>query len=110
METYSLWLKNENKAIIKKKILSYKKNSKTVLVKTLYSGISKGTERLVASGNISKDQFDIMKSPFQEGSFSFSNKRDLACSNKRDLRPKKKSAEKKIGRKSLGPKKQKNGI
>ncbi len=71
METYSLWLKNENKAIIKKKILSYKKNSKTVLVKTLYSGISKGTERLVASGSISKDQFDIMKSPFQEGSFSF---------------------------------------
>ena len=71
METYSLWLKNQNKAIIKKKILSYKKNSKTVLVKTLYSGISKGTERLVASGNISKDQFDIMKSPFQEGSFSF---------------------------------------
>ena len=71
METYSLWLKNENKPIIKKKILSYKKNSKTVLVKTLYSGISKGTERLVASGNISKDQFDIMKSPFQEGSFSF---------------------------------------
>ena len=71
METYSLWLKNKNKPIIKKKILSYKKNSKTVLVKTLYSGISKGTERLVASGNISKDQFDIMKSPFQEGSFSF---------------------------------------
>ena len=71
METYSLWLKSENKPFIKKKILSYKKNSKTVLVKTLYSGISKGTERLVASGNISKDQFDIMKSPFQEGSFSF---------------------------------------
>ena len=51
METYSLWLKNKNKPIIKKKILSYKKNSKTVLVKTLYSGISKGTERLVASGD-----------------------------------------------------------
>ena len=26
METYSLWLKNKNKPIIKKKILRYKKN------------------------------------------------------------------------------------
>ena len=57
--------------IIKKKSLNFKINSKTVLIKTLYSGISKGTEKLVASGKISKDQFEIMKSPFQEGTFSY---------------------------------------
>ena len=71
METYSLWLENKNKPIIKKKSLNYKINSKTVLIKTLYSGISKGTEKLVASGKIGKDQFEIMKSPFQEGKFSY---------------------------------------
>ena len=71
METYSLWLENKNKPIIKKKSLNYKMNSKTVLIKTLYSGISKGTEKLVASGKIGKDQFEIMKSPFQEGKFSY---------------------------------------
>ena len=71
METYSLWLENKNKPIIKKKSLNFKVNSKTVLIKTHYSGISKGTEKLVASGKISKDQFKIMKSPFQEGTFSY---------------------------------------
>ena len=71
METYSLWLENKNKPIIKKKSLNFKINSKTVLIKTLYSGISKGTEKLVASGKISKDQFEIMRSPFQEGTFSY---------------------------------------
>ena len=71
METYSLWLENKNKPIIKKKSLNFKVNSKTVLIKTHYSGISKGTEKLVASGKISKDQFEIMKSPFQEGTFSY---------------------------------------
>ena len=74
METYSLWLENKNKAIIKKKSLNYKINSKTVLIKTLYSGISKGTEKLVASGKIDKDQFEIMKSHFQEGKFSYTIK------------------------------------
>ena len=71
METYSLWLENKNKPIIKKKSINYNINSKTVLIKTLYSGISKGTEKLVASGKIGKDQFEIMKSPFQEGKFSY---------------------------------------
>ena len=71
METYSLWLENKNKPIIKKNSLNFKNNSKTVLIKTLYSGISKGTEKLVASGKIGKDQFEIMKSPFQEGKFSY---------------------------------------
>ncbi len=71
METYSLWLENKNKPIIKKKSLNFKNNSKTVLIKTLYSGISKGTEKLVASGKIGEDQFEIMKSPFQEGTFSY---------------------------------------
>lgn len=71
METYSLWLEKINKAVIKKKKITYKNNNKTVLVKTLYSGISKGTEKLVTEGKIDKDQYQLMQAPFQEGSFNF---------------------------------------
>ena len=71
METYSLWLENKNKPKIKKKLLRPSNKTNTLIIKTLYSGISKGTEKLVSSGFVGKDQYKIMKSPFQEGTFSF---------------------------------------
>jgi len=71
MKSQSLWLIKKNKPEIQSKDISYKKNKKTVLVKTLYSGISKGTEKLVANGKVHISQFDIMKCPLQEGAFSF---------------------------------------
>ena len=71
MKSQSLWLIKKNKPKILSKDIYYKKNNKTVLVKTLYSGISKGTENLVASGKIYKSQFKIMRCPFQDGNFSF---------------------------------------
>ena len=71
MKSQSLWLIKKNKPKILSKDIYYKKNNKTVLVKTLYSGISKGTENLVARGKIHKSQFKIMRCPFQDGNFSF---------------------------------------
>ena len=71
MKTHSLWLIKKNKPKIISKSLKYKKNNKSVLIKTLYSGISKGTESLVANGKVDKSQFQVMKSPFQEGNFNF---------------------------------------
>ena len=71
MKSQSLWLIKKNKPRILSKDIFYKKNDKTVLVKTLYSGVSKGTESLVTSGKVHKSQFEIMKCPFQDGSFSF---------------------------------------
>ncbi len=71
MKSQSLWLIKKNKPKILSKDIYYKKNDKTVLVKTLYSGVSKGTETLVTSGKVHKSQFEIMKCPFQDGSFSF---------------------------------------
>lgn len=38
-----------------------------VLVKTMFSGISRGTEALVFRGDVPESQFDIMRAPFQEG-------------------------------------------
>jgi threonine dehydrogenase-like Zn-dependent dehydrogenase len=40
-----------------------------VLVRTLYSGISRGTEALVFRGEVPVSQREAMRAPFQEGSF-----------------------------------------
>lgn len=40
-----------------------------VLVETLYSGISRGTESLVHQGRVPVSQHDAMRAPFQEGRF-----------------------------------------
>jgi threonine dehydrogenase-like Zn-dependent dehydrogenase len=40
-----------------------------VLVRTLYSGISRGTETLVFRGEVPPSQYAMMRAPFQEGDF-----------------------------------------
>jgi threonine dehydrogenase-like Zn-dependent dehydrogenase len=40
-----------------------------VLVRTLFSGISRGTETLVFGGRVPPGQYDAMRAPFQEGDF-----------------------------------------
>ena len=40
-----------------------------VLVRTLYSGISRGTEALVFRGEVPPSQYQAMRAPFQEGEF-----------------------------------------
>ncbi|MEW1778291.1 dehydrogenase [Streptomyces sp. NPDC086777] len=40
-----------------------------VLVRALYSGVSRGTETLVFRGGVPKSQHDVMRAPFQEGDF-----------------------------------------
>lgn len=42
-----------------------------VLVRTLFSGISRGTEALVAAGRVPASQHAAMRAPFQEGEFPF---------------------------------------
>jgi threonine dehydrogenase-like Zn-dependent dehydrogenase len=42
-----------------------------VLVKTLFSGISRGTERLVFQGQVPPSAHETMRAPFQEGAFTF---------------------------------------
>ena len=41
------------------------------LVRTLFSGISRGTERLVFSGAVGQSEWERMRGPNQEGAFSF---------------------------------------
>ena len=40
-----------------------------VLVRTLRSGVSRGTETLVFRGGVPPGQYDVMRAPFQEGDF-----------------------------------------
>ena len=40
-----------------------------VLVRTMYSGISRGTESLVFRGEVPPSQYEAMRAPFQEGEF-----------------------------------------
>lgn len=40
-----------------------------VLVRTRFSGVSRGTESLVFRGGVPEDQHDTMRAPFQEGDF-----------------------------------------
>ncbi len=40
-----------------------------VQVRTLYSGVSRGTESVVHRGGVPRSQYDAMRAPFQEGDF-----------------------------------------
>ncbi|MFF4903210.1 zinc-binding alcohol dehydrogenase [Streptomyces sp. NPDC001068] len=40
-----------------------------VLVRTLWSGVSRGTEALVFRGQVPRSQWDVMRAPFQDGDF-----------------------------------------
>ncbi len=40
-----------------------------VLVRAVYSGISRGTEALVFNGEVPRSQYQVMRAPFQEGEF-----------------------------------------
>src|SRR5690349_11836813 len=40
-----------------------------ILVRTLHSGVSRGTELLVFRGGVPANQHDVMRAPFQEGDF-----------------------------------------
>ena len=41
------------------------------LVRTLASGVSRGTERLVLHGRVPESQWPVMRAPFQQGDFPF---------------------------------------
>ena len=42
-----------------------------VVVRTLYSGISRGTESLVFANQVPESEFQSMRAPFQEGEFPY---------------------------------------
>lgn len=66
MTPLALWCTGSNTAELRPAELG-----NGVLVQTLFSGISRGTERLVFEGRVPQSELSRMKAPHQEGEFSF---------------------------------------
>ncbi|MEU4768621.1 zinc-binding alcohol dehydrogenase [Actinosynnema sp. NPDC023794] len=64
----ALWFTSSGKSEIREVALP-DPGPDDVVVRTLYSGISRGTESLVLRGGVPESQHDIMRAPFQEGEF-----------------------------------------
>jgi NADPH:quinone reductase-like Zn-dependent oxidoreductase len=67
-EARALWYTARGQAAIRPVILS-KPARDQALVRTLWSGLSRGTERLVFEGRISSAESERMRAPLQEGDF-----------------------------------------
>ncbi len=57
-------------------------SEKEILVETEFSGISRGTERIVLNGQIPKSEWERMRCPHQQGEFSFPVTYGYACVGK----------------------------
>jgi Threonine dehydrogenase and related Zn-dependent dehydrogenases len=64
----SFWIIGSGKGEIRNETLR-EPNEDEVLVRTLYSGISRGTEALVINGAVPVSEFGRMRAPFQDGDF-----------------------------------------
>jgi len=66
----ALWYCGPGKAEIRREEIA-PPGADEVRVKTLYSGISRGTESLVLSGHVPASEFERMRAPFMAGDFPF---------------------------------------
>ncbi|MEU4446442.1 zinc-binding alcohol dehydrogenase [Actinosynnema sp. NPDC050801] len=64
----ALWFTSAGKSEIREVELA-EPGPGDVLVRTLYSGVSRGTESLVLRGGVPESQREVMRAPFQEGDF-----------------------------------------
>ena len=65
---HAFWLRSPGEGEIRPVTLP-DPGSGEVLVRTLCSGVSRGTETLVFRGGVPASQYDVMRAPFQEGEF-----------------------------------------
>ncbi|WP_299560639.1 zinc-binding alcohol dehydrogenase [uncultured Sulfitobacter sp.] len=68
-EARALWMTARNKAALR--TTPYDVPDTHVVIETMFTGISKGTEKLVFEGRVSHGEHETMRAPFQEGDFSF---------------------------------------
>lgn len=66
----ALWYTAPGKAELRQTALPAP-TSEQVIVKTIFSGLSRGTERLVFEGKVPESEYSRMRLPTQEGEFSF---------------------------------------
>jgi Zn-dependent alcohol dehydrogenase len=64
----AFWLRSPGQGEIRTVTLA-RPGDDEVLVRTLYSGVSRGTETLVFGGGVPASQHELMRAPFQDGDF-----------------------------------------
>ncbi|MYS51523.1 dehydrogenase, partial [Streptomyces sp. SID6013] len=64
----SFWLEAPGRGAVREVALP-EPGPDDVLVRTLFSGVSRGTETLVFGGRVPGNQYAAMRAPFQEGDF-----------------------------------------
>jgi 2-desacetyl-2-hydroxyethyl bacteriochlorophyllide A dehydrogenase len=70
IETKALWYVSPGQLELRSEILG-ELASDECRVRTIYSGISRGTESLVFAGQVPVSEYQTMRCPFQEGDFPF---------------------------------------
>jgi len=68
LDAYAFWLRSPGRGEIRSAPLG-RPGPDDVLVRTRYSGISRGTETMVFQGGVPASQYAAMRAPFQEGDF-----------------------------------------
>ena len=68
-EARAFWIVAPGRGEIRREVLRAAADG-DVVVQTLYSGISRGTEALVFGGHVPQSEWTRMRAPFQEGEFS----------------------------------------
>lgn len=66
----SVWYQNSGEVVLRRATLP-KPGPGFARIRSLYSGISRGTERLVLAGRVPPEEFSRMRAPLQEGDFPF---------------------------------------
>lgn len=67
-EARAFWIPSPGEGEIREVVLP-EPGPGEVVVRTLYSGVSRGTEAIVFRGGVPPDQHAIMRAPFQDGTF-----------------------------------------
>jgi threonine dehydrogenase-like Zn-dependent dehydrogenase len=67
-DAYAFWITEPGRGEIRPVTLG-EPGPDEVLVRTLHTGVSRGTETLVFSGRVPESQWSAMRAPFQEGDF-----------------------------------------
>jgi threonine dehydrogenase-like Zn-dependent dehydrogenase len=66
----AFWITGPGQGVLRKEVLpAGPPDPGSVLVRALYSGISRGTESLVFTGKVPPSQYTSMRAPFQKGDF-----------------------------------------
>jgi 2-desacetyl-2-hydroxyethyl bacteriochlorophyllide A dehydrogenase len=66
----ALWIEDAGRCSLRQEVLPARDGA-TVLVRTLYSGISRGTESLIFEGRVPASEYERMRGPGMDGDFPF---------------------------------------